>query len=194
MRSFVRSLLVLLLPGLMVACATTPEMPPVKDPSFDARDIKTVALQPVIFRGGTYERPMTYCERDIPNQLRFHLGRFLEQKGYRVKRIDRPPQPHSGLPDPLATEKPATVLAQTPMEADAVLVVWVDHYKQLGLCENVRTKGLEIQATAALFSVEESAEIWRNSASESDFSSGDPVTWVTYRVPWELLLPLPDAL
>lgn len=194
MRSFVRSLLVLLLSGLMVACATTPEMPPVKDPSFDARGIKTVALQPVIFRGGTYERPMTYCERDIPNQLRFHLGRFLEQKGYRVKRIDRPPQPHSGLPDPLATENPATILAQTPMEADAVLVVWVNHYKQLGLCENVRTKGLEIQATAALFSVAERAEIWRNSASESDFSSGDPVTWVTYRVPWELLLPLPDAL
>ncbi len=192
MRGFVRYLF-FLLPGLVVSCATTPEMPPVKDPSFAARGIKAVALQPVIFRGGTYERPMTHCERDIPNQLRFHLGRFLEQKGYLVKRIDRPPQPHSSLPDPLATEKPATVLAQTPMEADAVLVVWVDHYKQLGLCENVRSKGLEIQATAALFSVAESAEIWRDSASESDFSSGNPVTWVTYRIPWKLLLTLPNA-
>ncbi|MDY6850071.1 MAG: hypothetical protein SV239_13285 [Thermodesulfobacteriota bacterium] len=193
MRGFVRYLFFLLLPGLVMSCATAPEMPQVKDPSFAARGIKTVALQPVIFRGSTYERPMTYCERDIPNQLRFHLGRFLEQKGYRVKRIDRPPQPHSSLPDPLATENPYTVLAQTPMEADAVLVVWVDHYKHLGLCEHVRAKGLEIQATAALFSVAESAEIWRNSASESDFSSGDPVTWVTHRVPLELLLTLPDA-
>jgi hypothetical protein len=193
MRGFVRYLFFLLLPGLVISCATTPEMPPVKDLSFASRGIKTVALQPVIFRGGTYERPMTHCERDIPNQLRFHLGRFLEQKGYLVKRIDRPPQPHSSLPDPLATEKPATVLAQTPMEADAVLVVWVDHYKQLGLCENVRSKGLEIQATAALFSVAESAEVWRDSASESDFSSGNPVTWVTYRIPWKLLLTLPNA-
>ncbi len=193
MTGFVRSLFFLLLPGLVATCATAPEMPSVSDPSFAARGIETVALQPVIFRGGTYERPMTYCERDIPNQLRFHLGRFLEQKGYRVKRIDRPPQPHSGLPDSLATENPDRILAQTPVEADAVLVVWVDHYKQLGLCENVRSKGLEIQATAALFSVAQSAEIWRNSASESDFSSGDPVTWVTYRVPWELLLTLPDA-
>ncbi len=122
MRGFVRYLF-FLLPGLVVSCATTPEMPPVKDPSFAARGIKAVALQPVIFRGGTYERPMTHCERDIPNQLRFHLGRFLEQKGYLVKRIDRPPQPHSSLPDPLATEKPATVLAPTPIEVDAVLVV-----------------------------------------------------------------------
>ncbi|WP_305042230.1 hypothetical protein [Geoalkalibacter sp.] len=182
-------LLATLVALFLAGCAVGPKFPPVPDAAFSARGIETIAVQPIVFRDWG---PTTYCERDIENALRFHLLRDLKAKGYQVVRIARAPLPHSGLPDPLADDSPANILSQTPEGADAVLVVWIDHYKQFGLCDAVRFRYLEMSASAILYSLPQGEEIWRNRATVGDYTGTEPVFHVTHHLPWQLLLTLPE--
>ncbi|WP_429884779.1 hypothetical protein [Geoalkalibacter halelectricus] len=183
-----RWLWMVLLP-LVAACAPPPTTAPVQDAAFAAQGIETIAVQPVVVRDWT---PRSFCERDVENRLRFHLTRTLEAKGYQVLRMEGVAPRYPGAADDSLTEEPAAVLAQAPAGADAVLRVWVDDYLSFGLCDAVRNPRLELEAVAVLYSVSTRAEIWRNRAYVADFTSSDPVLYVTHELPRRLLLTLPD--
>lgn len=173
---------------VLSGCVGTPLMLPVEDDAFAARGITSVAVQPVVFRDGG---PSNHCELDVENRLRFYLTHYLQAKGYDVIRVERPALRNTGLPDPLADEAPDNILGQTPAGVDAVLVVWIDLYRPFALCERSRHRYLEMDASAALYSVAERAAIWRNRAYVADYSSADPIFYVTHQIPRQLLVTLP---
>lgn len=188
MKGYLASLLTLLL--FVGGCAAGTGLPPLRDASFDKHGIHSIALQPIVFRDAG---PTNYCERDIENQVRFHLARYLQAKGYEVLRVEGVTRPHGAPPDPLADGAPENILRLSPAQADAVLVVWVEHYRQFGLCDMVRQPYLEMGASAALYSRAQGAEIWRHQTYVADYTSvGNPVPYVTHQLARQLLLTLPD--
>ncbi|KIH77685.1 hypothetical protein SAMN05660860_01153 [Geoalkalibacter ferrihydriticus] len=185
----VRFVLTMALLLTVSACAPQPVVAPVEDAAFSAHGITKIAVQPVVVRDWT---PRGFCERDVENRLRFSLVRALEGKGYEVTRVAREAPRYVVSSDPLVDETADNVLAQVPSGVDAVLMLWVDHYQSFGLCDAVRHPRLELEATAVLYSVAQRAEIWRNRALVGDFTSNDPVLYVTYELPRRLLITLPD--
>ena len=175
---------------LAAGCAATGSPPP---HDFQARsdlEIRSIALQPLVFRGS---EPDIFCPSDVEQNLAYHVRRVLEDKGYQVAKVERPPRPYSGQPDPLAREDAATVLDRTAIPADGVMVVWVDELKETGFCSEDQFQSLEIAATAALYDRDGRQEVWRGSGRVYDLRFRDPAFGATARLAQKIFRTLPPA-
>lgn len=153
---------------LLILGACAPQPLPKAD--VDLGGVRSVALQPVVFRG---TQPDVFCPSDIGWELRAYLKFRLQEKGFDVRVVPDRSRPY-GEANPLASEDPGEIVEHAPPGVDAVAILWVDQLDELGFCDNERYRHLYLAGKFALISTREGKIIWQTGASAGGIPLGDP--------------------
>lgn len=146
---------------LAAACARLPAPPPA-DPAFAALAVRGIAVGPVDY---ATRQPDGFCSLFIDEELRSAVARELRRRGYAVQSVGAsvPRSFAAGTPPPSPGDLPAAV-AQTPADADALLLVWIDEYWDNTLCGWEGPKYLTMGAAGVLYAGSPPREVWRGLA------------------------------
>lgn len=150
---------------LVLGCTVANAPPPVQ--SWEGPALRILALPRVVFADAG---PDPFCERYLPEEIRWQVRRALERKGYRVIPAAMPARENSFRPDPWATVGAQEMLALLPEGAEAIVRVRIDRYLALDTCAKEPFHVLELDGTAELFLPGQATPIWMNRASARDSS------------------------
>lgn len=150
----------------VVGCAPYEKKPRLLDRQLTQLQLQRVAVLPVVYRDQPSDRYVAY---NFAIELRQEAQRALEARGYEVFPASATGGwkfPHSyQISDPT----PAGLAALAPAGADAVLMVWVDHFLDAGLGNGRGDDGdiamgggvgLDVYATADLVAVKAARKVW----------------------------------
>lgn len=166
MMNWLGRMLVLATVVAAVGCAPYEKKPRHLDPKFSQLQIHRVAVLPVVYRDTPSDRYVAYT---FAVELRQEVQRALEARGYEVFPASASGAwqfPHSYE---ISDTTPAGVAALAPAGADAVMVVWVDHFLDVGLGSGRGHDGdssiggglgLDVYATADLVMVQGKQKLW----------------------------------
>ncbi len=174
--------------AFLLAFALGCAQPRIPTADVDVGDIRTIALQPVVFRG---QEPDIFCPSDIGWELRNQLRARFEKKGFDVTIVPAESRQYTTEPDPLARQNPARIVELSPRGVDAVAILWVDQLDELGFCENERYKHLYLTGTFALISTREENFIWKTTATAGGVPVGGAARSAAIEMARKTIGPLP---
>lgn len=165
-RSFWERMLVLAALLMLPACAPYEKKPLRLDPNYSQLNLQRVAVVPVVFRDQPSDR---YVGHNFAVELRHEVQRALQARGYEVLPASATTERQFPYSYRLTDPTPAGIAALAPAGADAVLVVWIDHFLDVGT-GNGRgddgdlsvgsSLGLDVYATADLVAVKSQQKVW----------------------------------
>ena len=145
-----RLLPMLFLLVLVAACAGI-KKPQVLDPQYAARNIRQIALAPVVFADEPLDRHFGVLAAD---EIRRQARRTLEKKGYEVALMAAAGNDYAGPPMVASGTPPARMAPAVPPGADTVMLIRIDHFLDAGLTDTRGRIPLDIYATATLMAVD----------------------------------------
>lgn len=141
-----RILLMALLTGLFFGCAET-RRPQILDPQFATRNLRQLALAPVMFADEPFDR---YHGSLAADEIRRQAGRELEKKGYKVVLMADANSGFAGPPIVPVGADLVRIAPAVPPGNDAMVQIRIDHFLDTGLYDERSRIPLDIYATAAL--------------------------------------------
>lgn len=134
---------------LLSACAAGPKKLLVLEPQFSDMNILRISLLPVVFEDQAQDR---YYQMRAADQILLSSVRALRKKGYVVDLIENSTDRKFWQPYVQPEKDPARLAEFADRHADALVIIWVDHFLDAGIYDRVTPLSLQIHATAAMIS------------------------------------------
>ncbi len=153
------------LPLLVLAsCAAASRQPLFLEPGFASLGVEKVALFHVVFLSDASD---PFLELRLGEEIRHQAAAVLEGKDYQVTLAREPRTGSTWKPYRLPGTNPESLAAlarSAPEEADALVILWIDEIFE-GDADHHGGRTLDLYGTAAMVSLPEGRQLWRDEAS-----------------------------